>query len=252
MLDKVVACSFPFLNNVPQERKSPPSVHEPIHYRLGHNESELVHSNPLKSFAADSAFLAVHAGLALLIGRGIGQGKRVAFCTALGMLLAGLIQVPLLALGLGLVVTSFSIAFNVVRIVGAAYLVWRGIALIRQSRGVGSLLVSNKTTVFAALRDGLVASLSNPKGLIFMLAFLPQFVDQSRSSVVQQMLILGVTMKLIAFVVEGAIAIATGALGRRLARVPRLMMWQNRLTGCVMIALGLRLLIAADTRVGAT
>jgi threonine/homoserine/homoserine lactone efflux protein len=188
---------------------------------------------PLIAFALAVIALAASPGpdLALLIGRGIGQGKEAAFYTALGMLLAGLIQVPLLALGMGLFVASFSMAFNLVRIVGAVYLGWRGVILIRQSRGGGPLILSGKTTIFAALRDGLVASMSNPKGLIFMLAFLPQFVDQSRGPVARQMLVLGVAMKLIAFAIEGAIAIAAGTLGRQLARVPRLMMWQSRLTG---------------------
>jgi threonine/homoserine/homoserine lactone efflux protein len=167
------------------------------------------------------------------------------------MLLAGLIQVPLLALGLDLVVASFSMAFHLVRIAGAIYLGWRGVVLILQSRGLGSLIVSGKTTAFVAMRDGFVASLSNPKGLIFMLAFLPQFVDRSRGSLSQQMLILGVAMKLIAFTVEATVAIAAGALGGKLARVPRLMMWQNRLTGGVMIALGFQLLFAGASRLRA-
>ena len=181
--------------------------------------------------------------MALLIGRGIGQGKQAAFATALGMLLAGLIQIPFLALGLGIVVASASMVFNLVRIVGAVYLVWRGVILLLQTRSVEPVRVSNKISVFAALRDGAVASLSNPNGLVFLLAFLPQFVDQSRGSVTQQMLILGVMMKLIAFAVEGMIAITAGAVGRRLARVPHLMMWQRRLAAGVMIVLGFRLFL---------
>ena len=212
-------------------------------------------SNPtLIAFALAVLALAASPGpdLALLIGRGIGQGKHAAFFTALGMLLAGFIQVPLLALGLGLVVASFSMAFTLVRVVGAIYLAWRGVVLLRRSGAIDSPTVSGKTTVIAALRDGLVASLSNPKGLIFMLAFLPQFVDPNRGPVAEQMLFLGVAMKLLAFALEAVIAIAAGVLGRQLARVPSLMLWQNRLTGCVMIALSLRLLLAGDMRAGAT
>lgn len=97
-------------------------------------------------------------------------------------------------------------AFNLLRIAGAVYLGWRDLILIRQSHGLRSMAVSGNTAVVVAVRDGLVASLNNPKGLIFMLAFLAQFVDPSAGSVARQMLILGVAMKLIAFAVEGTVA----------------------------------------------
>lgn len=186
--------------------------------------------------------------LALLIGRGIGQGRNAAFFTAVGILLAGMIQVPLLALGFGSVIASSATAFDIVRLAGAGYLAWRGMKLLFGKRQGSDAASSTKTTAFAAARDGVVASLSNPKGLIFMLAFLPQFVVPHHGPVARQILILGITMKLVAFAVEGGIAIVAGALGGWIARHPRLMRWQERLTGGFMIALGLRLAFAGDTR----
>jgi len=99
-----------------------------------------------------------------------------------------------------------------------------------------------------ALRDGLVASLTNPKGLIFLLAFLPQFVDPTAGSVTLQLLLLGGIMKLSALVIEGSVALASGFVGGWLARRPNFIVWQERVAGIVMLGLGLRLALMRDLR----
>jgi threonine/homoserine/homoserine lactone efflux protein len=185
--------------------------------------------------------------LMLLVGRGVGQGWRVALLTALGFTAAGLIQLPLLVLGLGSLVQQSPVAFNVIKYAGASYLVWRGIHLLR-SRPDVAVNADTTTPPWTALRDGMVASLTNPKGLIFLLAFLPQFVDPSRGHITLQLLILGVVMKVAALLVEGSIALASGAVGTWLGKHSRLVQWQVRGTGMVMILLGLRLLTAREAR----
>jgi threonine/homoserine/homoserine lactone efflux protein len=94
------------------------------------------------------------------------------------------------------------------------------------------------------VREGLVANLTNPHPLVFMLAFLPQFVDPSRGPVAAQLLLLGATQKATGFAVLGATALASGAVGGWLARRPGLVVWQERFAGAVMVALGLRLLVS--------
>src|SRR4051794_30922930 len=70
----------------------------------------------------------------LVIGRGIGQGRRIALCTVLGMtLVAGAVQLPILVLGLASLLRASPFAFEVLRWAGAAYLVWLGLRLIRSS-----------------------------------------------------------------------------------------------------------------------
>ena len=99
-------------------------------------------------------------------------------------------------------------------------------------------------SAWKAVREGLVANLTNPHPLVFMLAFLPQFVDPSRGSVTAQLLLLGATQKATGFAVLGATALASGAVGGWLARRPGLVVWQERFAGAVMVALGLRLLVS--------
>jgi threonine/homoserine/homoserine lactone efflux protein len=102
-------------------------------------------------------------------------------------------------------------------------------------------------SAIAAMREGLVASVTNPNPLIFMLAFLPQFVDPARGSVTVQLLVLGATQKITGFAVLGTTALASGTVARWIARRPTLVIWQERFAGAVMIALGLRLALAGAT-----
>ncbi|MCG8274678.1 LysE family translocator [Aquamicrobium sp. NLF2-7] len=181
--------------------------------------------------------------MALLVSRGLSQGWKSAWLTAFGFTLAGVVQVPLLALGVASLVRSFPLAFDVLRYAGAAYLIWRGIKLIRMATGYSARHSSGAArSCLASLGDGFVASLTNPKVVVFLLAFLPQFVDHQRGSVTLQLIVLGITLKLVALAVETIIALSAAALGQALERWRRLTLWQERLTGAVLIGLGLRLL----------
>ena len=187
----------------------------------------------------------------LVVSRGIGQGRRVAFWTVLGMTLAaGAVQLPLLAFGVASVVRASPFAFELLRWAGAAYLVWLGAALLLR-RGAGARRAGEAAAQAAAapsarkaVREGLVANLTNPQPLVFMLAFLPQFVDPARGSVTAQLLLLGATQKATGFLVLGTAALASGAAGGWLARRPGLLVWQERFAGAVMVGLGLRLLVS--------
>ena len=193
--------------------------------------------------------------MALVIGRGVGQGQRVAFCTVLGFMVAGLIQVPLLVLGVASLLRATPLAFDLMRWIGAAYLIWLGGRVLWSSRH-GSGLAQSKEDVPSsartAMREGLINNLTNPKPLLFMFAFLPQFVSSDRGSVATQLLMLGMTQKATGFIVQGSVALASGAVGGWLARRPGFLVWQERFAAVVMVGLGLRLLLTGDARTART
>jgi threonine/homoserine/homoserine lactone efflux protein len=188
--------------------------------------------------------------MALVIGRGVGQGRRVAFCTVLGFMAAGLIQVPLLVLGIASLLYTHPLAFGLMRWFGAAYLIWLGLKLlwsVQHGSGLGQFGSGGRTSL-GTVREGLINNLTNPKPLLFMFAFLPQFVSPNTGSVALQLLVLGLTQKASGLVVQGSVALASGAVGAWLARRPGFLAWQKRFTGLVMVGLGLRMLFAADGR----
>lgn len=187
----------------------------------------------------------------LVIARGVGQGRRAAFGCVLGFAGAGIVQIPALALGVATVVQTSALAYDVLRWLGAIYLVYVGLAfLVSSARPIRGLMrVSG--TAFEAFRQGFWNNLLNPKVLVFMLALLPQFVDPDRGSVGLQFVVLGVTMKCCGFAVNGSVALVSGWVGNRLSKSSLFIRWQRRLVGAVLVALGLRLAFGAGPhRVG--
>lgn len=180
--------------------------------------------------------------LFLIVGRGIAQGRTAALFTAFGFFLAGFVQVPLLAFGLAGVVARNPVLFDVLRYGGGAYLIWRGLRMFLHA-GRGVTVSATHASAGVAIREGFIASLVNPKSHVFLLAFLPQFVRPEAGSVMAQFIVLGIVMRLVALMVEGGIALFAGSIGQRLRQSPRLQGWLERLAGCLLVAVGLRLVL---------
>ncbi|KIC10477.1 lysine transporter LysE [Leisingera sp. ANG-M1] len=204
----------------------------------------------LIAFLAALALLELSPGpdMMLVMGRGIGQGRRVALFTVAGMILvAGVVQVGLLVLGLASLLAAYPSALEVIRWIGAAFLIWLGLQMLRASLRPSAVLREVRAvTARQAVRQGAVNSLTNPKSLLFMFAFLPQFVDPGAGPVWLQFLILGTLQKLTGIISLGSVALAAGSVGQWLARRPGLVAWQERFTGVVMIGLGLRLILTGQ------
>ncbi|RWC24916.1 MAG: LysE family translocator [Mesorhizobium sp.] len=183
----------------------------------------------------------------LVISRGIGQGQRAALATATGCISAGVIQIPLLAMGLASLITSSPIAYGLLQLLGAAYLIAIGtkFLLVRKEAETESIVTSQEGGLAGAFRQGMICNLTNPTALVFMLAVLPQFVHASTGSSAMQFIVLGATMKATGLLVLGAAALASGTVGGWLARNAGFLVWQKRLAGAIMIAVGVRLLLAA-------
>ena len=179
----------------------------------------------------------------LVISQGLGNGWKFALLCVLGFSAAGLIQVPALALGIGAIFQSSVAAYYLLRWCGAAYLLFIGWRAINRSStaevGDNKAYVS-KLSVFQL---GFLNNLLNPKVLIFMLAFLPQFTDPMHGPITTQILILGLTHKLIEFTVNGSVALLSGSAGKWIAQNRQFLKGQQLFIGIVMIMLGLYILI---------
>jgi len=185
----------------------------------------------------------------MVMARGLGQGRRTALCTMSGMVfVAGIIQVGMLVLGLAALIHSWPLGLDLLRWAGAAYLIGLGIKMLRSS-ATASARAQSKSSIsdWQAVKDGAINSLTNPKSLLFMFAFLPQFVDPAQGPIWLQLLILGTIQKLTGVISLGAVAIAAGSIGQWMARHPTVLIWQERFTGLVMILLGARLLLVGGS-----
>jgi threonine/homoserine/homoserine lactone efflux protein len=184
----------------------------------------------------------------LVMARGIGQGRKVALFTVLGMTVgAGMVQLPLLALGVSALIKASPLAFAALQWVGAAYLVWLGLRLVFMANDPPAGPSARQIGPLAAAREGMAANLVNPWPITFMVAFLPQFVDPHGSSVTLQMLLLGATQKITGVLVLGTYAITSGSLGSWIMTRPRVRLWQQRISGIFIVGLGLRMAFGGGT-----
>ena len=130
---------------------------------------------------------------------------------------AGLIPMILIvALGLETVVAFVGEAFFLIKLAGAAYLVWLGIKLLRSDGTLGAARAA-ETSLWGYFWQGVLVIWSNPKALFFFGAFIPQFVDPAENAF-QQTVLLGLTFVAVATVCDGAYAILSGKAGQLLTR----------------------------------
>jgi threonine/homoserine/homoserine lactone efflux protein len=179
----------------------------------------------------------------LVIARGIGQGRRIAFFTALGMTLgAGLVQLPLLALGVTALLAGSPFAFRVLQWLGAAYLLWLGLRLMVVRAGAWTDRDSAAPSSFSAAREGMIATLLNPWPMTFMVAVLPQFIDHRAGNPTLELLVLGLTQKLSGAVVLGAYAFSSSFMAKWLELHPQAQLWTQRIAGAFIIGLAFYML----------
>jgi threonine/homoserine/homoserine lactone efflux protein len=190
------------------------------------------------AFAAACIALALLPGpvVTLLIANGLRHGTRAALINIAGVQTGLAIAIGVVAIGLTSLMATMGYWFEWVRLLGAAYLVWLGIKLIRspvEGIATGDTPPPPRGGFFL---QGFVVLLSNPKILVFFGAFLPQFMDMSRDHV-PQVALLGVTFMVIAGLTDGIYALLAGR-ARKLfsARRTRLV---SRISGGFMIGGGL-------------
>ncbi|WP_299662819.1 LysE family translocator [uncultured Ruegeria sp.] len=180
------------------------------------------------------------ADMMFCFGQGLRSGTRSALLASLGVSVGLMVHVLLAGLGLGAVVSAIPWLFDVIRWMGVAYLLYLAWGAIRN--GAVSDDAPAKPAHYA-FREGLLVNLTNPKVILFVLAFIPQFVDPARGSVLGQFLILGTIIASGSVLVNGMLGNFAGRAGRILvsnSRASRIMGW---ITGGIFAALAIRLAV---------
>lgn len=191
-------------------------------------------------FAAFMLNIAPGPDMLYVIGRSLGQGRKAGIVSALGIFVGCWVHILAAAFGIAALLRSSPVAFNMVRYAGAAYLVYLGTKMIVQRSNLAQQQPkpASLTSIF---RQGVITNVLNPKVALFFLAFLPQFVDAHRGSVVWQILLLGLIFNVGGTAVNLGVAYAGGTLGELLRRNARFARMQQWFTGLVFIGLGARL-----------
>jgi threonine/homoserine/homoserine lactone efflux protein len=173
------------------------------------------------------------------LGQGLHGGPRAALAADAGVATGVLVHALAGGLGLSALVAAWPAAFEAIRWVGVAYLLWVAWRALREPLGGAGDGAPRRAA--RAFRDGLMTNLSNPKVLLFMLALLPQFVRPEAGPVLSQFLALGAVLAAGALVVNGAVGLMAGGIGGALARSPRLERAMRAVTATLFAGLALRL-----------
>jgi len=196
-------------------------------------------------FVATSLLVIATPGqdMILVMSRSVAQGPTAGVLTAAGVS-TGLVGHTLLAaLGLGAILRTSELLFVALKLVGAAYLVWIGIGLLRTRAAELVLLGAAPRSRGRLFVDGAFSNLSNPKIAVFYFAFLPQFVPQGAAHPTLSVFALGMAFAGLTFVVKGPVGLFAGLLSGWLRARPRALVGLHRTSGAVLVGLGLKLAV---------
>lgn len=170
------------------------------------------------------------------------EGMKAGIVAALGIGAGGLVHAALSAVGITAILASSPLAFDILRICGALYLLWLGIQAIRHANEPVTDTREVDRNYWKIFQKGFLTNVLNPKVGLFFLAFLPQFVSPAAELPALQILLLGCFFSLSGTVIIGGFGLFVGLSRQKFAARAGRNTWINRLSGSVFILLGIRLL----------
>jgi len=198
----------------------------------------------------DPSRLALFVGAALLllvvpgpsvlyiVTQSVSHGRRAGMASVAGITTGTLVHIAAATIGLSALLASSALAFDVVKYLGAAYLIVIGLRRLAGLERAGGAQAPKSRDFGRLYRQGIVVNTLNPKTALFFLAFLPQFVDSTRGAAWAQILLLGLLFAGLGFVSDGVWAFVAGTLGERLRRSRRFPQVQRYVSGSVFVGLG--------------
>ncbi|MGW3009505.1 LysE family translocator [Streptomyces sp. NPDC001219] len=204
----------------------------------------MVSTESILAFAAMSLLVIVIPGPSVLfvIGRALAHGRRTALATVLGNLIGSYALVSAVAWGLGALVETSAAVFMGVKLAGAAYLVYLGVQAFRHRKEMRAADIEapagEQRSDLRTVLDGIFVGVTNPKGLVFFAAVLPQFVNHAAGHVPTQMMVLGLVPVGIGMITDTLWGLGASAARSWFARSDRRLSMVGGAGGFAMIGLG--------------
>jgi threonine/homoserine/homoserine lactone efflux protein len=201
----------------------------------------LISHSSLLLFVSGAALLLVIPGPAVtyVVSRSIGHGRAAGLVSVTGIVVGTLLHVTAATLGLSALLASSALAFQFIKYLGAAYLIYLGIRTLRRDDSQLLPAANGERRLLRIFVQGVLVNLLNPKTALFFLAFLPQFVDPSLGHPSLQIFQLGVLFALMGWISDSAWAVLAGTVVERFRSSVRLCRAQRNVSGGALIALGL-------------
>ena len=198
------------------------------------------------AFAIASVALLLIPGPAVIyvLNRSVSDGREVGLAAVAGLELGNFVHVLAATVGLSAILATSATAFNIVKLLGASYLIFVGIrTLLRQPQQIAS--ESTSVSLRRSFTQGIIVNTLNPKVALFFLSYLPQFIDADKGAAWSQALVLGSTFVFIGCLTDGMYALTASALRGVLLKGRTLPFVQRYVAGSVFVLLGV---VAATAR----
>lgn len=201
----------------------------------------LISQSSLFLFLTGAVIILIIPGPAVLyiVSRSIGRGRVAGLVSAMGIAVGTLFHVLAATLGLSALMASSALAFEAVKYLGAAYLIYLGIRTLCREDADAPLVEKSEQRLMHTFAQGVFVNVLNPKTAIFFLAFLPQFVDPARGYATVQILQLGILFAFMGWCTDSGWALVAGTAAERIRGSIRLRRMQRNVSGGGLIALGL-------------
>lgn len=202
-------------------------------------------------FSTLGTFVVVVLGLLLIPGpavllvltRTVQGGRTIGVFTGLGVAAGDLIHMLCAAVGLSALLMTSALAFNIVKLAGAAYLLYLGVQVLLEKPTLGYALTPKPAAVSPrkAFVQAMLIEVLNPEVALFFLAFLPQFAQPERGATFWQFVVLGLIFVAIGMLYLTAVIFSIRSLGRIMSRLHWLRRWEKKMIGIIFVLLGLKL-----------
>jgi threonine/homoserine/homoserine lactone efflux protein len=173
-----------------------------------------------------------------VVARSIHEGRGAGIASVLGIHVGTLVHIAAATLGLSAIVVSSAVAFTVVKVAGAVYLVGLGLWTLLSRRAETEVALGGRRNLRRAFAQGIVVNVLNPKTALFFLAFLPQFVDADAAHPAAQIAFLGLLFAALGLVTDSLWALAAGTAGGLVRGSRRFVQAQRYVAGSVYVGLG--------------
>ena len=194
-------------------------------------------------FVVASLVLIVTPGqdMILVMSRSIAQGPVAGVATAAGVSVGLVGHTVLATLGLGAILRTSEWLFLVLKLIGAAYLVYLGVQLLRAKQHELAIAGGATRSLWRLFTDGAFSNVTNPKIAVFYFAFLPQFVVPGAAHPTLAVFVLGLVFAGLTFLIKGPVGLGAGLLSGWLRDHPKALTWIYRSSGAVLLGLGIKL-----------
>ena len=184
-----------------------------------------------------------------IVSSALKSGVRAGIVAALGIVSGCFVHVFAAAFGVGALLAASATAFTVLKWVGAAYLMWMGVKLLRAKGGstvvpAAAAVAHEPADLGRIFRQGFLTNVLNPKVALFFLAFVPQFIAPGTEDKVTAFLLLGLLFNVNSLPINFGYAWLAGWASRRVGAVQRAMHWMDRAAGVMFIGFGLKLALS--------